>query len=127
MSTQLLVIKDNKWVWVLLTLLFMCTSGLLGYWYFRAITMNKENERIYNADLKRLTEIKTAALATAELFETEAKLLQVRADELTTALAAQKIKLDAERKKHETTAVNIMYMPADSAYRLFTERTGSER
>jgi F0F1-type ATP synthase membrane subunit b/b' len=121
------VIKDNSWIWVLLTFVFVLTSALLGVLYYKAVSMNKDQARIYKEDLERLNEIKDTALSVAAGYENEAKKLQSQADSLTVSLQDQKMKLIRERKQHETNANAILLLDADSTYRLFTERTGSDR
>jgi F0F1-type ATP synthase membrane subunit b/b' len=124
---KVIVVKDNNWIWVLLTFVFVLVSVLLGVLYYKAVTMNKEQSRIYKEELKKLNAIKDEALKQAASYEKEAATLQLRADSLTTSLQDQKLKLIKERKQHETNATAILLLDADSTYRLFTERTGSDR
>ena len=121
--SKILVVKDNSWVWVLLTFVFVLTSTLLGVLYYKAVSMNKDQARIYKEDLKRLNAIKEEALSKAASYEKAASDLQARADSLTVSLQDQKLKLIRERQKHETNTNAILLLDADSTYRLFTERT----
>jgi len=122
--SKVIVVKDNSWIWVLLTFVFVLTSALLGVLYYKAVSMNKDQARIYKEDLKRLNAIKDEALSKAASYEKAASDLQARADSLTATLQDQKLKLIRERQKHETNANAILLLDADSTYRLFTERTG---